>query len=71
MQSFDWVRELRNRKKQNTAISISTSESNSSESDHIMSAPEGNANDKLETRILTQQEVDERIKSYVTPWLNS
>ena len=36
-----------------------------------MSTPEGNTDAKSETRILTQEEVDEHIRNYIAPWLGS
>ena len=56
------IRELRNGKKYNTAISISMSESN-----FVMSAPEGNVGEEFEMPTLTQEEIDEQIRTYIAP----
>ena len=71
MQSFNSVQKICNGMNYNTAVSIRMSGSNSSESNIIMSAPKGKVNDESERRTLTQEEVDEQIRSYIAPWLNS
>ena len=65
MKSFDSFRELTNGKKYDTAIYISMSEN--FESSPIMNAPERNTDEKLEERILSQEDVNEQIRSYFAP----
>ena len=43
------------------------SEGDSSETNHIMSVHEVDDNKRTKARILTQEEVDEQIRNYITP----
>ena len=65
MQSLDSTRQLRNGKKYGTATRISMSEC--SESSPIMNALERNLNEESESRILKQEEVDQKIRSHIAP----
>ena len=56
---------LRNGKIYETAVNTSISENDSSEANPNMSAHETDTDIESETRILTQQEVDEQIRKYI------
>ena len=59
--------ELRNGKKHETATNSDKNENNRSETNPIMSAHGNNTDKGSETRILTQEEVDEQIRNYIAP----
>ena len=59
--------ELRNGKKHETATKSDKNENNRSETNPVMSAHGNNTDKGSETRILTQEEVDEQIRNYIAP----
>ena len=61
---FDTIRELKNGKKYETTANISISENNCAEIIPTVSAYESNTDTECETRIVTQEEVDEQIRNY-------
>ena len=66
MPAFDIVQELGNGKKYETATSINLIESNFYERSPILSAHKDNVSIVSEARILTQEEIDDQIKIYIT-----
>ena len=65
VQAFDSIREFRNGKRYNTARTTTMSENRRSEGSHAMNSNEINENDVPEFRSLTQEEVNEKIKSFI------
>ena len=65
MQSSDWIRQMRNGKKYETAICISLNEN--SESSPIMNAPERKIEEESNARTLTQGKDNEQIRSFIAP----
>ena len=61
------IRDLKNGTKYESDLNTRMSEYNSSEANSIMSAHESNNDNESETRIFTQEEVDEQIKNYIDP----
>ena len=66
MQAFDSIREVENGKKYDTASNTTLSENNSSEGSPVMNSHKTNQNGSPENRVLTQEEVDERIRLHET-----
>ena len=65
MQSCYSIRQLRNRKRQNTARATTSSENNGSESHSAMKFCRTNENEEPKIRSLTQEEVIEQIKNFI------
>ena len=64
MPVFNKHKELRNVKKYGTLTTNRVTETNSSESNDFLNALRGNADSESEARILTQEKVDEQIRTY-------
>ena len=67
MQVFDSIHEPKNGKKYNTASNTTMSKKSSSEGSPTMHSTETNENEGPEIQRLTQSEIDEQIKSFITP----
>ena len=67
MKAFDSICELTNGMRYDAALYAITCEISSSEGRPATNSPKANDNEGPEIRALTQKEVDEHIKRFVTP----
>ena len=68
MPVFGTLLELGNGKKYETNINTNMGKNNNSDTNPIMNANKNNTDNESETRILTQEEVDEQIRNYIAPF---
>ena len=68
MESFDSIRKLRNVKRYNTITDTTLSENSCSEDNPVVNSHETNENESPETRAFTQEEVNEKIKTFIAPF---
>ena len=67
MQAFDSIGELRNGKKNDSSSTTNMSENSRSEGSPAMNSTEINENEGPKIHAITQAEVDEQTKSFITP----
>ena len=65
---FDSIQEVGSGKRTETVATTRMSENYSSEANPIKNAHESNTDTEYETRIWTQEKVDEQIRKYIVPF---